>query len=82
MANTSNIIIYGKDNCPYCVAACQFLDSRGLQYTYIDAAIDPEKRAEMQTLTQGRTFPQIIINGKPIGGYSDMMALVKNNEFA
>jgi glutaredoxin len=29
--------------------------------------------SEMLTRTGGRTFPQIIINGDPIGGYEDLL---------
>jgi glutaredoxin len=81
MATT--IIIYGKENCSYCLAACRFLESKHLAYQYIDTTNNPKALDAMQTATQGRgkTFPQIIINEKPIGGFSDMMALVNNHEF-
>ena len=77
--SSHTIIVYGKKTCPACDAACSFLDSRNLSYTYYDVEHDPQARTAQQAL--GRTVPQIIINGTHIGGNSDMMNLVKTNKF-
>ena len=69
------IIIYGKDNCPYCDAAIRFLDAQKLPYTYFEAKNDEVKRNEMLALGKSKTYPQIIINGTAIGGYDDLKQL-------
>lgn len=56
------------------------LDNKGVGYTEIMADADPEQLQRMRELTQGRTFPQIIINGTPIGGFDDMYALEKQGK--
>lgn len=72
---TANILLYTKENCPYCVWAKELLTRRQLSYTEIRIDLDPQKLSEMLHLTQRRTVPQIIINGQAIGGFDDLKAL-------
>ncbi len=37
-------------------------------------------REDLYTVTGGRSVPQIVIDGKSIGGYDDMMALEAGGE--
>ena len=74
--------IYTKDNCPYCVQAKKLMDSKGWAYTeyYIDPSTR-EKLLEELTTRIGvapRTVPQIFINDQAIGGYTDLVAWIKN----
>ena len=71
----SQVIIYTKPYCPYCVRAVALLEKKGVAFTEIDAAFDPEKRAEMMQRSGRATFPQIFIGDRHIGGCDDMMAL-------
>ena len=72
----SNITIYTKPYCPYCIRAVDLLEKKGVAFTEIEAAFDPEKRKEMMQRTGGRgTFPQIFIGERHIGGCDEMMAL-------
>ena len=41
------ITIYSKDYCPYCKAAKQILDAKGLSYTEVDVLKQPERLSEM-----------------------------------
>ncbi len=76
----SNIIIYTKDSCPYCVWAKQLLDTKNATYTEIRVDIETDKLADMVRLSGRRTVPQIFINDQPIGGFDDLSALAKNGE--
>ena len=71
----ANILIYSKDNCPYCVYAKKLLDSKNAKYTEIRIDLDPDKAAEMIQRSQRRTVPQIFIDDKHIGGFDDLSAL-------
>lgn len=74
-----SVEIYSTTVCPYCVAAKNFLKSKGVTYveTRIDA--DPAKFAEMRDRSGGcRTVPQIFINGAHVGGYDDLVAAERN----
>ncbi len=76
----AEVIIYSKKVCPYCIRAKALLDNKGVAYTEIMVDADPEQLQIMLDLTQRRTVPQIIINGRPIGGFDDMYALEKRGE--
>ncbi|MEM7663369.1 MAG: glutaredoxin 3 [Pseudomonadota bacterium] len=72
----ADVTIYVRDFCPYCSRALGLLKGKGVAPNVIDAGRDAKKKQEMiQRSNGGRTFPQIFIGGKHIGGCDDMMAL-------
>ena len=71
----SQVTIYTKPYCPYCVRAVDLLERKGVPFTEIEAAFDPEKRREMMERSGRTTFPQIFVGDQHIGGCDDMMAL-------
>lgn len=76
-----DVTIYTKPYCPYCVRAVALLEKKGVSFTEIEAAFDPEKKREMIQRSGGRmTFPQIFIGEKHIGGCDDMMALERSGK--
>tara|TARA_B100001996_G_scaffold244727_1_gene189494 strand:- start:624 stop:854 length:231 start_codon:yes stop_codon:yes gene_type:complete len=65
--------IYSKSNCSYCVMAMNFFDSKGISYK-VYSADDPNIFDEMlKRNPQARTVPQIFIDDKLIGGYTDLV---------
>lgn len=80
------IEIYTLDYCPYCNNALAFLKENNLQYdqTRVDDDIDgwSVKVGNMYGIKpQDVTFPQIIVDGERIGGYTDMMELHSQGKF-
>ena len=71
----SEVTIYTKPYCPYCVRAVDLLEKKGVTFTEIEAAFDPAKRQEMMQRSGRATFPQIFIGERHIGGCDEMMAL-------
>ena len=68
--------IYTKWGCPYCVAARQLLDGKGVAYTEHDITMGGPKRAEMLERVPGAsTVPQVLIDDKAHGGFDDISAL-------
>ncbi len=77
----SNVTIYTKPYCPYCIRAVDLLEKKGVAFTEIEAAFDPDKRQEMVQRAGGRaTFPQIFIGERHIGGCDEMMALERSGQ--
>jgi glutaredoxin 3 len=70
-----DITIYTTRWCGYCVRAKALLDAKGLPYEEIQMDEDPSFRAHLQELTGGLTVPQILIDGQPIGGYTELYQL-------
>ena len=75
-----NVTLYTKPFCPYCVRAMSLLEKKGVEFTEIEAAFDPEKRQEMNQRSGRNTFPQIFIGDRHIGGCDDMMELERAGE--
>lgn len=70
------VTIYTRPLCPYCVRAMSLLKSKGAEITEISAAFDATKRDEMiRRSNGGRTYPQIFIGDKHVGGCDDLVAL-------
>ncbi len=61
--------------CGYCVRAKTLLDGKGLEYDEIHLDEDVLFRQTLHDLTGGWTVPQILIDGKPIGGYTELWRL-------
>jgi glutaredoxin 3 len=72
----AEVTIYTRAMCGYCMAAKRLLEKKGVTYTEHDASFSPELRQEMiERSGGGRTFPQIFIDGRPIGGSDELHAL-------
>ena len=72
----SQVTIYTKAYCPYCVRAKSVLDNKGVAYQEIRIDEQPELRPQMIERAGGRTtVPQIFIGEQHIGGCDDMLAL-------
>lgn len=70
------IEIYTTQTCGYCQMAKRLLNSKGVEYSEINVAADPERRAEMmQRAHGGRTVPQIFIDGQHVGGCDELYDL-------
>jgi glutaredoxin 3 len=67
--------------CGYCVRAKALLDSRGFEYEEIDLGDDLD-RAKLNELTGGWTVPQILIDDRPIGGYTELWRLDRDGRLA
>jgi len=67
--------------CGYCVAAKNFLKSRGLQWSEIRVDLDPAERERMMARARRTSVPQIFIGETHVGGYDDMMALHRAGKF-
>lgn len=68
--------IYTTWGCPYCVAAKALLDGKGVSYEEYDITMGGPKRAEMLERVPGAmTVPQVLIDGRPVGGSDDIHAL-------
>ncbi|MFL5917968.1 MAG: glutaredoxin [Gaiellaceae bacterium] len=71
----AKVQVYSTRWCGYCVRAKALLDSRGIEYEEIWLDGDPAFRQKLFDLTGGWTVPQIVVDGRPIGGYTELWRL-------
>lgn len=74
-ASQPPITLYTSAICGYCVAAKNFLRSRGLAWDEVRIDLDPAERQRMVERTRRTSVPQIFIGDVHVGGYDDLMAL-------
>jgi glutaredoxin 3 len=65
--------MYTTEPCGFCRVAKALLDKRSVPYQEINLAKDPSGRAELVRLTGMMTFPQVAIDGEPVGGYQELV---------
>jgi glutaredoxin 3 len=70
------IVVYTTPHCSYCVSAKALLRRKGVEFTEINVAGAPDRRAEMVERTNGlATVPQIFIGSDHVGGCDELRAL-------
>lgn len=68
------VTVYTTTPCPWCERAKALLRKRGMEFEEINMARDPEGRQRLVELTGMMTFPQVIIDGRVVGGYDQLHA--------
>jgi glutaredoxin 3 len=66
------ITVYTTDPCARCIRAKDILRRRALAFEEINLAKDPVGRRELAEFTGHMTFPQIVIGGRPLGGFVEL----------
>lgn len=69
---SSPVVVFSKDTCPY----CQRLEADLQRYCipYKKVTVTPAIREELISYTKCKTVPQLFINSRFIGGFTDFQA--------
>ena len=76
----ARVEMYTTTWCGYCIRAKHLLESKGVEYEEINLDDDPGFRQKLLDLTGGWTVPQILVDGRPIGGYTELWRLDKSGQ--
>ncbi len=76
------VTVYTTEPCGFCRVAKALLNKRGVPFEEINLAKSPEGRAQLVERTGMMTFPQVIIDGEPIGGYQELVAVDRDGRLA
>ena len=71
----ARVRVYSTRWCGYCVRAKALLDGKGIEYDEVFLDDDPAFRQKLFDLTGSWTVPQILIDGRVIGGYTELWRL-------
>ncbi len=75
------VTVYSAANCQVCVKAKAMLDKWEIAFDEVRIDNDHAAMKEFAEVTRGaRTVPQIIIDGMPIGGFSEFTELHMDGE--
>jgi len=77
----SRVTVYSTASCPFCSKTKSMLDKWNIDYSEVLIDSDEDALAAFREATQGaRTVPQILIDGKLIGGFSELTELHMDGE--
>ena len=71
-----NVEIYSKSNCNFCDKAKYYFDQNDITYQEHNVEIPETFKILLERNPNARTMPQIFIDNKLIGGYTDLMDFV------
>jgi len=70
----NRLTVYTTEPCGYCRTAKALLERRGIPYDEINLSKDAEGRSELVAGTGMMTFPQVMLDGEPLGGFQELAA--------
>lgn len=68
-----SIELYTIPDCAYCLAAKKILTHKNFCFVEYDTSRIYRRLKMMRAKAPGRTFPQVVINQKWIGGFDDLL---------
>jgi glutaredoxin 3 len=78
LSTKDEVLIYSKNWCPYCVRAKDLLSKYGFNnIREVDIELHLDQKDIMIEKTGKITVPQIFIGTKYVGGFDDLVCLLK-----
>lgn len=73
------IEVYGRNEppCTYCEQTKALLNAKGLEYSYFAIGENVTKDELLEIFPGARTVPQILIDGKAIGGFTELKKFIQ-----
>lgn len=78
----SRVVVFSTDSCTYCEHAKNLLRKRGVPFEDVNLSADPELQAQLTEITGLESYPQIVVNGEPLGGLNELRAAEKSGVMA
>ncbi len=78
----SHVVLFSTESCTYCGHARNLLSKRGVRFEDVDLTDHPELQAELTSLTGLESYPQIVVDGEPLGGLNELRAAEKSGVLA
>jgi glutaredoxin 3 len=74
----SEITVYTTDPCSFCARVKGLLKSHGLTFAEVNLTKNPEGRVELVQRTGMMSFPQVVVDGKLLGGYAETLSAAQS----
>ena len=75
-----NYTVFSKEGCPYCDKIKQVLELTGSNFVVYTLGDQFDKDAFYGEFGEGSTFPQVVVDGKKLGGCVDTIQYLKENQ--
>jgi glutaredoxin 3 len=74
----SNVTVYTTEPCSFCARVKGLLKARGVEFAEVNLSKNPEGRVELAQQTGMMTFPQVLVDGKLLGGFTEVQAAAES----
>ena len=78
----SRVVLFSTDACTYCEHAKSLLSKRGVIFEEVNLSEHPELQAQLTEVTGLESYPQIVVDGEPLGGLNELRAAEKSGAMA
>jgi len=65
-------VVWSKNSCPFCVQAKALLKQKGIEFEERNINKDWTREQLLEALPEARTLPQIFLDDKLIGGFTEL----------
>tara|TARA_Y100001973_G_scaffold95754_1_gene149599 strand:+ start:380 stop:616 length:237 start_codon:yes stop_codon:yes gene_type:complete len=72
-----NFAVYSKNGCPYCDKVKQVLELTGSKFVVYNLDQHFDRKSFYGEFGEGSTFPQVVVDGKKLGGCIDTIQFLK-----
>ena len=79
MSDLMNFTVYSRDGCPYCTKIQQVLELAELRHVIYKLDRDFDRQSFYDQFGEGSTFPQVVLNGDNLGGCTETVQYLKEN---
>ena len=74
-----NFTVYSRQGCPYCVKVVQVLQLSELKHVVYELGRDFDRESFYGQFGHGSTFPQVVLNGDNLGGCTETVKYLQEN---
>ena len=79
MSELMNFTVYSREGCPYCTKIQEVLELAKFNHVIYKLNRDFDRESFYTQFGQGSTFPQVVLNGDNLGGCTDTVQYLKEN---
>ena len=79
MSELMNFTVYSRDGCPYCTKIQEVLRLTELRHVIYKLDRDFDRDSFYDQFGKGSTFPQVVLNTDNLGGCTETVQYLKEN---
>ena len=74
----SDVTVYTTEPCSFCARVKGLLSARGVEFAEINLSKDPTGRMVLAERTGMKSFPQVTVGDRLIGGFAEIQDAAEN----
>lgn len=76
------VIVYTRENCEFCNSTKVLLKNKKISFKELTLNVDFTRETLLETFPSARSFPVVVIDGFNIGGYTELVSVLREQSTA